>query len=1197
MFHPTKHGFALVITLSLMVLLTLLAVGLLSLSGIALRAGGLEQARATARANARLALLLALGDLQKHAGPDQRITARSDILDELSPNARLTGVWDSWPISATAPPSPTAFERTARDTKFRSWLVSALDRQTVRDPLFPTTTPPAAITLWGRGSLGPQATAANQVRAGLIPLPQQRGALAWAVADEGVKVRVDTPFINEAPTMAAKTAQLAAGERPGVEFLNGLDQLGRDLYEVTSPTFPTIAKGITPQEFQLAINAIAPGIGKVIKPLADDITVHSVGLFTDAARGGLKQDFHLLTNAATLPTGYKDKGVYVSRLGLTTATAVSDPRWESLQQFARLYRDKVTNTGGVPMVKALAPAAWVAATPTATPGQVTVNRAPPPGVLLLPAIAKVQMIFSLIGRDLYSYPAPAGNVIPPGAAVIHGPQGGNFQGTKFNYDLHLLYTPVVTLHNPYNVAIELNNLRLEFVHVPFSMQIFRDGVAQSNGMVPFEHMFADNDQGQTGKIFGMNLKTKSSSGAPGGASFRLLPGEVKLFSPYLDPSRTYGQDLGDRKFWDIYVGSGITNNIDAIPGWRGDGIGYDCDWVVGNQAANRNNFALGSWEGCLGLAREDKIHVTFVPLGIALAQNKFVVQLTGSTGTSAATSIISAIEVDYEKSTGLQETILGKDVVLRYPKEGTIRGIDMVDHYTTPIKDIKQVKPFAMLSAQAKTTSGARDATLEDGRLAAKPWAFAHATIGAVSEKVVTEHPANHSHEIDLQRLDNGTTNLLQIDNQDRGNFMTGHTGFNGVKFGCIYGIPLGPIASFPALNGANPGGSSGYLPRFAQPIGNSWAHPLITPSRFIEPRTGGNYLDHSYLLNLALYDTFYLSGLADQIGPFGSGKTTATLGTGFAAGERLTDPRLRFHRPGGAPAATFANVLKQTDAAAATAAWQLMVGAFNVNSTSVPAWKAMLASIHDSQAHANLLLNPNQPPPAVPTTRLTPVTRTGPMEARISRFAMPVSPSAADGGEPQLAYWLGPREYSDVELERLAQSIVKQVRLRGPFLSMAEFVNRRLGTDETAQRGALQQAIDDANLNRPLAETANGGFEIPAAAVTTYKYVNPPAGSGSSYQGAPGYLSQADVLTVLGNAATVRSDTFIIRGYGEARDTAGRVLATATCEAVVQRYPEWLDSADPVPTAVDALKSVANKTFGRRFEILAFRWLNRGEI
>ena len=53
------HGFALVVTLSLLVLLTIIALGLLSLSSISLRAGSNAQAMATARANARMALIMA----------------------------------------------------------------------------------------------------------------------------------------------------------------------------------------------------------------------------------------------------------------------------------------------------------------------------------------------------------------------------------------------------------------------------------------------------------------------------------------------------------------------------------------------------------------------------------------------------------------------------------------------------------------------------------------------------------------------------------------------------------------------------------------------------------------------------------------------------------------------------------------------------------------------------------------------------------------------------------------------------------------------------------------------------------------------------------------------------------------------------------------------------------------------------------
>ena len=92
------RAFALVITLALMVLLTLIVVGLLSLSSVALRTSTQGEAMATARANARLALMLALGELQRSAGPDQRVTARADILDDKIANPKITGVWESLEI-------------------------------------------------------------------------------------------------------------------------------------------------------------------------------------------------------------------------------------------------------------------------------------------------------------------------------------------------------------------------------------------------------------------------------------------------------------------------------------------------------------------------------------------------------------------------------------------------------------------------------------------------------------------------------------------------------------------------------------------------------------------------------------------------------------------------------------------------------------------------------------------------------------------------------------------------------------------------------------------------------------------------------------------------------------------------------------------------------------------------------------------
>jgi hypothetical protein len=95
---------------------------------------------------------------------------------------------------------------------------------------------------------------------------------------------------------------------------------------------------------------------------------------------------------------------------------------------------------------------------------------------------------------------------------------------------------------------------------------------------------------------------------------------------------------------------------------------------------------------------------------------------------------------------------------------------------------------------------------------------------------------------------------------------------------------------------------------------------------------------------------------------------------------------------------------------------------------------------------------------------------------------------------------------------------------------------------------------------------------------------------------GAPGYLTQGDILSAIGPVVAVRSDTFRIRTYGEALDPENKIIARAWCEAVVQRVPEFVDSTDEPETATEALTDI-NKTFGRRFMVTSFRWLGKDEV
>ncbi|MFN7342010.1 MAG: hypothetical protein ACK5TA_01605, partial [bacterium] len=172
------------------VLLAIITVGTLSLSVVTLRTSNQDSAQARARANARMALMIAIGELQKQMGPDQRISANSDIIDPASSNIlhhHWTGAWDSWvagPLSDARPnpnyPSAESHHQTIgaqpdntmsptysqKNLHFRAWLTS-LNNNEATDPNTPKTLnlnanslpdkDTEAIHLVGAGSLGTSA--------------------------------------------------------------------------------------------------------------------------------------------------------------------------------------------------------------------------------------------------------------------------------------------------------------------------------------------------------------------------------------------------------------------------------------------------------------------------------------------------------------------------------------------------------------------------------------------------------------------------------------------------------------------------------------------------------------------------------------------------------------------------------------------------------------------------------------------------------------------------------------------------------------------------------------------------------------------------------------------------------------------------------------------------------------------------------
>ena len=163
-----------------------------------------------------------------------------------------------------------------------------------------------------------------------------------------------------------------------------------------------------------------------------------------------------------------------------------------------------------------------------------------------------------------------------------------------------------------------------------------------------------------------------------------------------------------------------------------------------------------------------------------------------------------------------------------------------------------------------------------------------------------------------------------------------------------------------------------------------------------------------------------------------------------------------------------------------------LVDGAFNINSTSVDAWVSQLSSLRGVSLKrangADVPMSPNETP--------------------VVRFL----------NEPDNSNsWNTLRKLSDEEVLKLAKSMVKEVKFRGPFLSFSDFVNRRLAPGPqdprkakgsfvnfmkyelsdwgsfketpdtvTGLRGAVQNAIANAGLNDTNEWGSAGGLPRP---------------------------------------------------------------------------------------------------------------------
>ena len=395
--------------------------------------------------------------------------------------------------------------------------------------------------------------------------------------------------------------------------------------------------------------------------------------------------------------------------------------------------------------------------------------------------------------------------------------------------------------------------------------------------------------------------------------------------------------------------------------------------------------------------------------------------------------------------------------------------------------------------------------------------------------------------------------------------------------------------------------------------IGNAFADPMLPADKVFSHNeimgdaALGDFWDHGLMINDALWDSWFASSLAarpSSLGGTGREELKTVLQQAFstdASSNRASGIANRRFMPDlqGKPSEAVVEELASTDEGYKHASKYLTVaGGFNVNSTSQRAWEATLLGLKKRK-----ILYSRSGRPSVLNNSQTSFSRFGVASSDKSHVddygSIGVTQGIPDG---EAMAWSDLRTLSDTQIRSLARNMVKEVKKRGPFLNMSDFVNRRLQSGEMGVKGALQAAIDESSINSTFDELSDMVIAPKGG------YPNQDAARGSVYTAAPGYLIQSDVLAVLGNILTTRDDTFTVRAYGELANREGVVLSRAWCEAVVQRGINYVDPVNSPETPArqvnmksgaqeDTELSAVNKAFGRKFNIVSFRWLSPEEV
>ncbi|MCW1922528.1 hypothetical protein OKA05_08175 [Luteolibacter arcticus] len=1162
--------------MALLPLLMILAVSLLSLSTISLRKSTAQTAMDDARANARLALQLAVGELQQHLGPDQRVSADGRLLKEANPH--WTSVWRS-----TRKDGSPYITRDNENGGLKDLRAGAWDARNERIATLVSGNEGALeynadsnggdmVELVSEMASGdPDISTRVQVpRVALADGKKSAGSYAWWVGDLGIKANVATRDASERNKAAHPWRSLQLAQDASWSAADGGKELDDEI------------RGKVVSTGQLDL---AGGGGTVPREGFHDFTTDSKGLLTDVRAGGWRKDLTAYLESSgpianldydgTLSAGVKDEDNLVGPRNRDAAklpdATVTAPRLDRISPNFGLLRDWAKRAASTSPGNFKSPIELPKLTNGSSGGVDFYDRAKND---LMPTLVEGSIYY-----NLSYYDDTAANPTAP-------------------YGLRLHMYPRVALWNPYQFEIEVpNSMILMHVNGGKQVQVTLQGGKKQDFKMYWGESGGKDGGSKQGRIYFRMMGTK------------IAPGETIVWSPrqsrrydevtfsnnvmYPDVAPnaavSFYQDARNDGFplFRVYNAdkdpTAFNNRVPAIPTeWRefvpvkptGDlqDLGYlqsDDYFMMWKPMTNASSIDLtafnalpqGSLVSCAyQFGDDDELPVEWSYLD--------PVPFPRSTKSSAAISQVP----DRRTRDGFrmrwfeehQSNLIGSGSLAGTPhfECSPIATWNMRATYSlrNPFDNVTDVAPHFFGIYTRDLFDGAVDWNSMmprpgSGKYLGDPFdqaiRFRHprvlfdlprrdtaiASLGCFQHAKLSEfiwHPTYPlGNSLVDPRVGRLVTEPVRSDriNRDRGGWNQDTLGYS--------------------MDGrSDPDGAIGVS------VQDSWAHLARNMLR-------GAPLDHnviydlSYEVNHSMWDEFFLStGTPAEKESFLRDPERSPLPNGRllpnrSAGEIDTSDLTNFH----------------------LAASKLTLdGAFNVNSASAKAWEALLLSGAGG--------------------------RFG------DKIAFPRIYGASGGewdgkeaSDPEA--WSGQRLFTRDEIRRLATAIAEEVKIRGPFLSLSDFVNRRLRDDASGDKGTLQAAIDRAGLNHAFEDA----WPLNRTALPDYSHVDHIQDPTRLDQrrkpatiawGAPGFLTQADLLQFIGPALSARSDSFVVRAYGSAPSPDGGAPVEAWCEAVVQRTPVPVDGdslgLNPRPGKTDP-------DFGRKFEITRFRWLKREEI